>query len=78
MKLKTTDIRLLDEIFEMQGGYVLDFSNQTFSNFFEDEFGIDIYDDLYSENGTSKAKRLSFFLRKAPPDSIVKILLTLW
>ena len=34
MKLKTTDLRLLDEIFEMQGGYVLDFSNQTFSEFF--------------------------------------------
>lgn len=78
MKLKTTDIKLLDEIFEMQGGYVLDFSNQTFSNFFEDEFGIDIYNDLYSEGGTSKAKRLRFFLRRAPADSIVNILLALW
>lgn len=58
MKLKTTDLKLLDELFEMQGGYVLDFSNQTFSDFFEDEFGIDIYNDRYSEGGTSKAKRL--------------------
>ncbi len=78
MKLKTTDIKLLDEIFEMQGGYVLDFSNQTFSDFFKDEFGIDIYNDRYSDGGTSKAKRLRFYLRQAPTDSIVKILLALW
>ncbi len=78
MKLKTTDIKLLDEIFEMQGGFVLDFSNQTFSEFFEDEFGIDIYNDQYSEGGTSKAKRLRFYLRQAPTDSVVKILLALW
>ena len=44
MKFKTTDIKLLNEIFEMHSGYVLDFSNQTFSDFFQDEFGIDIYD----------------------------------
>ncbi len=78
MKLRALDMKLLDEIFEMQGGYVLDFSNQTFSDFFEDEFGIDIYNDLYSEGGTSKAKRLRFYLRQAPTDSIVKILLALW
>lgn len=78
MKLKTTDIKLLDEVFEMQGGYVLDFSNQTFADFFEDEFGINIYNERYSEGGTSKAKRLRYYLRQAPNDSIVKILLALW
>lgn len=78
MKLKTTDIKLMNEIFDMQGGYVLDFSNQTFAEFFEDEFGIDIYNDQYSGGGTSKAKRLRFYLRQATTDSIVKILLALW
>ena len=78
MKLKTTDIKLLDEIFEMQGGYVLDFSNQSFSEFFYDEFGIDIYDDQYTEGGNSKAKRLRFYLRHAPASSTVKVLLALW
>jgi hypothetical protein len=78
MKLKTTDIKLLDDIFEMQGGYVLDFSNQTFSDFFEDEFGIDINNDRYLERGTSKAKILRFYLRQEPAESVVKILLALW
>jgi len=78
MKLKTSDIKLLDELFEMQGGYVLDFSNQTFSDFFFDEFGVDIYDDRYSDGGDSKAKRLRFYLRQAPSDQVVKVLLALW
>lgn len=78
MKLKTTDIKLLDTIFEMEGGYVLDFSNQSFSDFFEDEFGIDIYHDQFSGGGNSKAKRLRFYLRQAPIELTVKILLALW
>ena len=41
-KLKTSDIRFLDGVFESGGGYVLDFSNQTFAEFFEDELNINI------------------------------------
>ena len=46
-------------------GYVLDFSNRTFAELFEDEFGIDIDDARYEANGTSKANRLRAFLAQA-------------
>jgi hypothetical protein len=78
MKLKSIDIKLLDEIFEMRGGYVLDFSNRTFFEFFNEEFGINIDNPAYDINGTSKAKRLRFYLRQATTVSVIKVLLALW
>ncbi len=77
-KLKSIDMKLLDELFEMGSGYVLDFSNQTFSEFFGDELGINIYDPKYELNGTSKAKRLRYYLRQAKLDGVIKTLLALW
>lgn len=63
-KLKSIDIRLIDDLFEMGGGYVLDFSDLTFSEFFNNELGVDIDDPRFKNDGTSKAKRLRFYLRK--------------
>jgi hypothetical protein len=77
-KLKSIDIKLLDEIFEMGGGYVLDFSNPTFSEFFNEELGINIDNPAYDVNGTSKAKRLRFYLRQTSTDNVVRVLLALW
>ncbi|MBC2595413.1 restriction endonuclease [Ruficoccus amylovorans] len=62
----------------MESGYVLDFSNQTFHELFSQEVGADIYSPSYEADGTSKAKRLRFFLRHAPPPQILKSLLALW
>jgi hypothetical protein len=62
--MKRSEMRILDEIFEMGSGYVLDFSNRTLSEFFEDELGIDIYDEKYAFNGDSKAKRVRAFIEK--------------
>jgi hypothetical protein len=61
-KLKRSEIRKLDSIFEMEGGYCLDFSDRTMAEFFEDELGIQIDQEKYSLNGHSKAKRLRFFI----------------
>lgn len=47
----------------MGGGYVLDFSNRTFREFFQETVGLDIDDDKYMADGTSKAKRLRTFWR---------------
>lgn len=77
-KLKSIDIKLLDEIFEMGGGYVLDFSNPTFSDFFNEELSINIDNPAYAVNGTSKAKRLRFYLRQANADNVIKVILTMW
>lgn len=69
---------LLDDLFEMHGGYVLDFSNATFAEFFEDELKVDIYDDQWAWDGTSKAKRLRYFLRNADQPDVLRALSNLW
>ncbi len=59
--LKTIEKAQLEELLEMGGGYVLTFSDNTFAEFFRDNASLDIYDDKYSFNGNSKAKRLRAF-----------------
>ena len=78
VRLKATELRLLDDLFEMHGGYVLDFSNRTFAEFFFDELGVDIYSSCWDGGGTSKAKRLRFYLRNNPASTVVKTLRALW
>ena len=77
-KLGASDLRLLDDLFEMGGGYVLDFSNQRFAEFFADELGVQIYDDRWDAQGTSKGKRLRYYLRSNPPATVVRTLQALW
>ncbi len=76
--LRSIDIRFLDEIFEMEQGYVLDFSDRTLREFFADELDVDIDDPNYSKDGTSKAKRLRCFLRTVDDPSASKALKALW
>jgi hypothetical protein len=45
--LKRSEMRFIDEVFGRGSGYVLDFSNRTFAEFFEDEFSINIYREKY-------------------------------
>lgn len=59
-KLSVVDKTFLESMLEMGGGYVLDFSNASFAQFFDD-FGINIYDEKFAESGDSKAKRLRTF-----------------
>ena len=58
--LTHTEKRYLEKIFQMESGYVLSFSDRTFSEFF-DQHNIDIYDLKYQVFGTSKAKILRAF-----------------
>ncbi|WP_244128070.1 restriction endonuclease [Burkholderia gladioli] len=62
--IRTFDMKLVDDLFEMNGGYVLNFSDRTMGIFFLEELNVDIDDPVYHENGTSKAKRLRCFLNK--------------
>lgn len=77
-RIRPIDMSFIDSLFEMGGGYVLDFSNQTFAEFFIDELSIDIDDPRYSVDGSSKAKRLRYLLRTSDSALVVKILLALW
>lgn len=56
----------IEKIFEMDGGYVLDFSNRTFQEFMLENMKIDIYDQKYSYHSGSKANRLRAVWVKEP------------
>lgn len=60
--LKSTDKRILEQLFRMSGGTVLDFTNRSFADFFKD-FKIDIYSEKYqaTDRTGSKANRLRTF-----------------
>lgn len=47
----------LEAVLDMSGGYVLDFTNTRFAQFFED-LGIEIFEEKYAKYGPSKANRL--------------------
>lgn len=68
----------LDELFDMEGGYVLNFSDRTFSRFFAEELNVDIDDPIYAENGRSKGKRLRCYLQMVDIPMAVRTLKALW
>ncbi|MEJ1961027.1 MAG: restriction endonuclease [Gammaproteobacteria bacterium] len=76
--IRALDMMLIDDLFEMGGGYVLNFSDRTFAQFFAQELDIDIDDPRYSRNGTSKAKRLRCFLHTVEESSVLRTLKALW
>ena len=71
--VSTLDLRVVERVLEMGRGYVLDFSDRTFAEFLR-EFSVDIDDPRYSVNGTSKAKRLRFFLTTTAPPRAGRVL----
>lgn len=65
--------RHIETVFQMGGGYVLDFSDRTFGDFFA-EMRIDIDDAKYRNRGTSKANRLRAFLFSATDQIAGKVI----
>ena len=59
-----------EDLFGMSSGYVLDFSNRTFAEFFRESVRVDIYNEKYAINGDSKARRLRAFW-EIETDSVV-------
>ena len=57
-QLSPLETSLLENLFEMGSGYVLNFSDQTFGQFVRDSTNIDVYDLSSDFFGLSKAKRL--------------------
>ena len=76
--IRSIDMQIIDKIFQMEGGYDLDFSDRTLTQFFAEELNIDIDHSRYKDDGTSKAKRLRCFLRKEDTHTAVRTLTTLW
>lgn len=77
-RIRTIDMLVIDEVFAMGDGYVLNFSNRTFSEFFTEELGVDIDQPRWSEDGSSKAKRLRTYLRQADRETALRTLQALW
>lgn len=64
---------MLEDLFVMGGGYVLDFSNSSFSQFIEDSVGF----DPYEKYDGSKAAILRMIWSKEPPEVVSKLNLDL-
>ena len=77
-RIRSMDMPILDKVFGMEGGVVLDFSNRTFAEFFQEELGVDIYDSRWEVEGGSKAKRLRYYLRRAGRQTALDTLNALW
>lgn len=70
-----TDIekRYLEKLLGMQSGYVLDYSDATFGEFFN-RHKIDIHGSKYQTYGTSKAKKMRAFWEREPDALVGNIL----
>lgn len=79
--LKAIEKRVFEDLLGMAGGYVLDFTNATFAEFFRETAKVDIYAAKYNFNGESKAKRLRAFFEIESDALVGKVLsglLELW
>jgi hypothetical protein len=76
--LRSIDMLVVDDLFDMHGGYVLNFSDRTFATFFAEELKIDIDEPRYSAQGSSKAKRLRYFLQMVDKATAARTLTALW
>ena len=78
--LTETDLDDLKPLIEYPGGpgYVLDFSDRTFGQFFRDKIGVNIDDPKWERLGTSKGKRLRWFLLTVDDALARKALIALW
>lgn len=55
----------------MSSGYVLDFTNRKFEQFFREVVGIEIFSDYYDRNSGSKANRMRAFWDLASDNQII-------
>jgi uncharacterized protein (TIGR02391 family) len=63
--LTTNEKQILEKLFQMSGGYVLNFTDRTFGEYFRDDLKIDIYNPKYNYASGSKANRMRGFWLKA-------------
>ncbi|MDQ7251061.1 abortive infection family protein [Dongia sedimenti] len=78
VSLKHSEMRVFDDAFDMNSGYVLDFTDRTMREFFDDEFGIDIYQEKYRFNGSSKAKHLRALIKVEDEYTVARVARALW
>lgn len=72
--LNSVEKMKLEKLFGMDSGYVIDFSNRSFSDFIFTSSGLDIYSSKYDNASGSKANRLRAFWEKEPDAVVGKLL----
>jgi len=72
--LTPVEKRYFEDLFDLSTGYVLDFSNATFAEFFRNTAKINIDDAKYRFNGDSKAKRTRAFWEIENDEVVGKVL----
>lgn len=77
-RLTSQHRKIFDQIFHSGGGYVLDFSDRTMSEWFEEYFDFDIFQDRFQKEGASKGKTLRGFVEVAEPRLVAQVLRALW
>lgn len=77
--IKPAELTMVDEVLRGdEKGYILDFSNRTFAEFFELEFDVDLYGGDYEAEGTSKANRLRCLLKTVDDGTAARVLRRLY
>lgn len=77
--LRSVDLTLIDQVFRgADPGYVLDFNNRTFTDFFVRELDVDIDAPIYAEDGTSKGRRLRRFMGVVDDGTAARALRVFW
>jgi hypothetical protein len=71
--LSTIEKRYFEKLLGMESGYVLEFSDATFGEFFH-QHDVDIHSPKYQTYGTSKAKKLRSFWEQEPDNLVGKVL----
>lgn len=72
--LSSRERRKLELLLEMGGGWVLNFSDRTFHEFFDEYVGKDIDQPKYQTRGTSKANRIRSFWDQEPNGVVARCL----
>src|SRR2546422_11280549 len=75
--LSIVDRGTLEKYLRMSGGYVLNFSDRTFGEFVFENVGLDIHDETYTAQGTSKANKLRALWKLKPDVTVGTLLLAL-
>jgi hypothetical protein len=73
-EIKQSEKLMLEKLFRMGGGYVLDFSNDSFQQFIFDTTKINIYQNKFAVNGSSKAKLLRAFWQLESDINVGKVI----
>jgi hypothetical protein len=78
MRLPSKQREIFDRIFHSGGGYVLDFSDRSMAEWFEETCGLEIFQARFQVEGASKGKTLRGFVAVAEPRRVAQVLRSLW